>query len=249
MKRAVFIFSDLDDTLLQTRRKCPSSGPLVEAAVDREGRPLSFHSQEQRLLLQLFAPCTLIPVTGRNSEALGRILSLSFSSYRITGHGALIWNADNTLIPAWENNVGQEALIWEPRMQHLLTIIGNFHRAKRLGELRFHIVYDAGIPAYLSVKGCPEQISMVESTISPLWVQEMGGVIHYNDHNMALLPPYANKGRAVRYVMELIREYCEAPPLFIGMGDSVTDLPFLKACHYAVTPQNSQIQREVLGEG
>jgi hypothetical protein len=31
-------------------------------------------------------------------------------------------------------------------------------------------------------------------------------------------------------------------PLFIGLGDSATDLPFLRLCHYALTPRGSQIQ-------
>jgi HAD superfamily hydrolase (TIGR01484 family) len=247
MKRSVFVFSDLDDTLLQTRRKCITSGPLKKAAVDREGRPLSFHSQEQLLLLQIFKPCTLIPVTGRNLEALGRILSPSFSSYRITGHGALVWNANNTLIPDWKKRIEQEAIIWEPRMQHLLMVIEHHYRTEHLDDLRFRIIYDAEIPVYLSIKGNSKQISAVEKTISSLWIQEMGGVIHRNGYNMALLPPYANKGRAVRYVMKLIRGHCESSPLFIGMGDSLTDISFLRACHYALTPQNSQIHQEVWG--
>jgi hydroxymethylpyrimidine pyrophosphatase-like HAD family hydrolase len=247
MKQSVFVFSDLDDTLLQTQRKCITAGPLTEAAVDREGRPLSFHSQEQLLLLQIFKPCTLIPVTGRNLEALGRIRSPSFSSYRITSHGALVWHANNILIPDWKRKVEQEAVIWEPRMQHLLAAIEDYHKAERIEDLRFRIIYDSGIPVYLSIKGNPKQISVVEKVISPLWVQEMGGVIHCNDRNMALLPPYADKGKAVRYVMELIRGYCEFSPLFIGMGDSLTDISFLRACHYALTPQNSQIHQEIWG--
>jgi hypothetical protein len=60
---------------------------------------------------------------------------------------------------------------------------------------------------------------------------------------MALLPPYADKGRAVRYVMELIREYRELSPPFIGMGDSLTDISFLRACHYALIPQNTKFIR------
>ncbi|ADJ28865.1 hypothetical protein [Nitrosococcus watsonii] len=244
MKRSVFVFSDLDDTLLQTQRKCRAPGPLTEAAVDREGRPLSFHSQEQLLLLRLFEACTLIPVTGRNLEALGRIRSPFFSNYRITSHGALVWDTNSALLPEWESTIRGEALIWEPRMQHLLVVIEGYQRAEQVEDLRFRIIYDAGIPVYLSIKGGPKQLSAVEGVVVPLWVQEMGGRFHRNDHNMALLPPYADKARAVKYIMTLIREHCEEPPLFIGMGDSLTDIPFLRACHYALTPQNSQIQQE-----
>ncbi len=244
MKRFVFVFSDLDDTLLQIQRKCITAGPLTEAAVDREGQPLSFHSPEQLLLLELFKPCTLIPVTGRNLSALDRIRSPSFSSYRITSHGAVVWRTDKGLLPDWKRKIEQEASLWEPRMQRLLKVIEDFHQAERGGDLRFRMIYDAGIPVYLSIKGSQEYLSRIEDMLYPVWSQEMGAVIHRNDHNMALLPPYADKAKAVKYVMELIRAQCEVSPLFIGMGDSLTDLSFLKACHFALTPQHSQIHQE-----
>lgn len=185
--------------MLQTRRKCLMASPLIEAAVDREGRPLFFHSREQLLLLQIFKPCTLIPVMGCNLEALNR--------------------------------------------KRLLAAIEGCCRAECLEDLRFHIIYDAEIPVYLSIKGNPKQILAMKEAISPLWVQKWGGIIHRNGRNMALLPPYADKGRAVRYVMELIREYRELSPLFIGMGDSLTDISFLRVCHYALTPQNTKFIR------
>lgn len=245
MKRSVFVFSDLDDTLLQTQRKCMTAGPLTEAAVDRQGQPLSFHSPEQLLLLQVFKPCTLIPVTGRNLQALNRIRSPSFSSYRITSHGALVWGADNRLIPDWQRKLEQELALWEPRMQRILKVVEDYQRAEHLEDVRFRIIYDAEIPVYLSIKGSQEDLSRIEKALYPLWGQEMEAVIHRNDQNMALLPPYADKAKAVNYVMELIREQCEVSPLFIGMGDSLTDISFLKACHYALTPQYSQIHQEV----
>jgi hydroxymethylpyrimidine pyrophosphatase-like HAD family hydrolase len=175
MKQSVFVFSDLDDTVLQTRHKCLTAGPLTEAAVDREGHPLSFHSQEQLLLLQIFKPCTLIPVTGRNLEALSRIRSPSFSSYRITSHGALIWHANNILISDWKKRIEQEAVIWERQMQRLLAAIEGCCRAECLEDLRFHIIYDAEIPVYLSIKGNHKQILAMKEAISPLWVQKWGG--------------------------------------------------------------------------
>lgn len=245
MKRSVFVFSDLDDTLFQTQRKCIQADSLIEAAVDRAGQPLSFHSPEQVLLLQILRPYTLIPVTGRNLSALERIRSPSFESYRITSHGALVWHAGGGLVPVWKRQVEREAAVWEPRMQRLLKIIETHRRAERAEALRFRIVYDAGMPVYLSVKGSPDSLLRLEKTLYPVWSREMGAIIHRNDQNMSLLPPYADKAKAVDYVMNLIRARCETSPLFIGIGDSVTDIAFLKACHYALTPRHSQIHREV----
>jgi hypothetical protein len=151
------------------------ASPLIEAAVDREGRPLPFHSREQLLLLQIFKSCTLIPVIGCNLEALNRIRLLSFSSYRLTSHGALIWHANNILISDWKKRIEQEAVIWERQMQRLLAAIEGCCRAECLEDLRFHIIYDAEIPVYLSIKGNPKQILAMKEAISPLWVQKWGG--------------------------------------------------------------------------
>jgi predicted mannosyl-3-phosphoglycerate phosphatase (HAD superfamily) len=58
---------------------------------------------------------------------------------------------------------------------------------------------------------------------------------------MALLPPFADKEKAVAFLMRRIRDTV-LNPLFLGLGDSITDLPFLRLCHYAITPRGSQIQ-------
>ena len=37
-----YVFLDLDDTILQTRPKCPADEPVQPAAFGRDGQPLSF---------------------------------------------------------------------------------------------------------------------------------------------------------------------------------------------------------------
>ncbi|HRZ06692.1 MAG TPA: hypothetical protein P5102_11185, partial [Candidatus Competibacteraceae bacterium] len=50
------------------------------------------------------------------------------------------------------------------------------------------------------------------------------------------------KHDAVRRVTAELEQ--EGPLVTIGAGDSLTDLPFMRICDFALTPRDSQIQRE-----
>ena len=52
----------------------------------------------------------------------------------------------------------------------------------------------------------------------------------------------AQKQDAVRRVIAELEQ--EGPTVTIGAGDSLTDIPFLRVCDFALVPKNSQIQRE-----
>ncbi|HET8700723.1 MAG TPA: hypothetical protein VFL97_03545 [Nitrococcus sp.] len=239
MSRPVYVFTDLDDTLFQTRGKC-GDGTVHEAAYGKEGQALSFHTEEQIALLALFGTATLIPVTGRNLDALSRVRSIHFPWVKITSHGAVVLGADKRLLPSWEQVLEAELPAWSARFEETLAHARDRIKSERL-SLRAKIVYDQDIPVYVSIKGATDAIANMAEAFRPLWRQ---GVIHCNGHNMALLPPFASKARAVGHVMDLIREEAVAPPLFVGLGDSLTDLAFLKLCHFALTPRDSQIHQE-----
>ena len=65
--------------------------------------------------------------------------------------------------------------------------------------------------------------------------------IHLNGNNLALLPPGLSKRAATAYLLERFREAGEV--LAIGVGDSASDLPFMRLCDVWVTPSDSQIDR------
>jgi len=233
----VFLFVDLDDSLLQTRDKCRQL-PLFDAAFDRAGLPLSFHTPQQMALLGLFRDAVLIPVTGRNLDALRRVTSPTFSSYRITSHGALVLGPDDQLLSAWRTLLEEQLLPWSERLSGIADLAHQRIRSRGLG-LRAKIIEDLGFPVYLSVKGPPDELEQLAGFLAPEWKP---GIVHRNDRNLAFLPPFADKAAAVRHVMGEIQAARSGTPLFIGIGDSLTDLPFLRLCHFALVPQHSQIQ-------
>ena len=70
--------------------------------------------------------------------------------------------------------------------------------------------------------------------------------LHYNGNNLALTVVGAQKHDAVREVAaELERD---GPIVTLGAGDSLTDLPFLRTCDFALVPKGSQIQTETWSE-
>lgn len=235
---SVHIFSDLDDSLFQTQAKCPPESRLWEAAMDRDGEPLSYFTEPQRLLLTLLQQATLIPVTGRNTAALGRV-QLNFASYRITSHGAMVLDPAGKPLPDWLALIDGDHGCWRVSMEAAAAWMQQRIAVEQM-PLRCRLIEDQGVPVYVSIKGDAAALSRLAEEIPGVWQGE-AVQIHRNGHNMALLPPFANKARAVRFVMQRLRDM-HPDPLFLGVGDSLSDLPFLSLCHYAITPKGSQIQ-------
>ncbi|MEY6430797.1 hypothetical protein ABC977_00060 [Thioalkalicoccus limnaeus] len=233
-----YLFVDLDDSLLQTREKCPT-GPLTLAAHDRDGQPLSFHTPAQATLLGLLEGVPLIPVTGRNLTALRRVVSPRFASYRITSHGALVLGPDERPLPSWETQIDAQAAVWGPRLSAVAAVAEDAIREAGVA-VRARVIEDLGFPVYLSLKGPEADLLALAERLAPHWPD---GRLHHNHHNLALLPPYADKAAAVRHLIDAITSISPVPPLFIGLGDSLTDLPFLRLCNFALVPRDSQIQR------
>ncbi|HCS91740.1 MAG: hypothetical protein N838_05660 [Thiohalocapsa sp. PB-PSB1] len=241
------VFTDLDDSLLQTRTKAlarHAAGLLVPAADDRNGSALSFQALDQLALLHLLRDTLLIPVTGRNHQALRRVHRPTFPDYKITAHGSMIYRPDDTPLPAWHARVSQRANQLNAAMQEMAIELPR--RLDSSDGLRTRVIMDAGLPVYVSLKW--EDVSQVPAVAvlgAAMRSLDLGASwrVHHNGGNVAVLPEYANKAEAVRCVMEIKRR--EHPDTtFIGVGDSTSDTAFLQLCHFAVIPSNSQIQSE-----
>jgi hypothetical protein len=244
---AVAVFTDLDDTLFATTAKASARAagrPLVPAAMDRAGTALSFHAPDQLTLLGLFDGCTLIPVTGRNRDALERVLSPRFDDYRIFSHGALIYTPEGEPLAPWHARIAAEAARWEQTLHTLAErLLTRF--APLAQGLRARVIEDAGLPVYVSVKtehgaALPAAEALAEAAAD----LGEGWRIHRNGRNAACLPPYACKARAVAHVMELKRRE-DPDAMFLGLGDSLSDAAFLKLCDFAILPRDSQIQERL----
>src|SRR5205823_998696 len=84
------LFLDLDDTIFQTRPKCPVGEPVRPAAFRRDGTPLSFMTDRQRALLDVLSrAATVIPTTARSLDAFRRV-DLAFGHAAILDFGGVV---------------------------------------------------------------------------------------------------------------------------------------------------------------
>lgn len=234
------IFLDLDDTILQTAPKCPPGEPVEPAAVDRAGRALSFMTRAQRRLLEFWVERgEVIPVTGRTDDALARVM-IEFRSWRITHHGAVIRQPDGGLPPWWHDEIRPLLVAAEASLRDIAARMaegaatGGYRVSRHSVEERL---------TYLSVKSDDDgtalgrlRARLEESGLPP----ELA--LHHNGNNFALMVKGAQKHDAVRRVARDLER--EGPIVTVGAGDSLTDIPFLRACDFALVPKHSQIQLE-----
>ena len=236
----IVIFLDLDDTILQTAPKCPPDQSLIPAAFNRSGEVLSFMTPAQQCLFECWRDqAIVIPVTGRTDSALERV-AIPFTSWRITHHGAVVRQPDG-LLPAW----------WQEEIRPLLdaarypltALADQLMRGAITGGYRVstHVLDDC--LTYLSVKADDDGLALIElqtRLVETGLPSELA--LHCNGHNLAIMVKGAQKHDAVRRVAaELDRN---GPLVTIGAGDSLTDLPFMQGCDFALTPKASQIQTE-----
>lgn len=241
---SVLIFADLDDTLFQTRPKCPPDTEIFPMALDRAGLPRSFATQKQRRLFGwLTRDAELVPVTGRNSEGVWRV-QLPFERYAITSFGGVILTPGKVPHAAWAEHIERESRahleVLRALRQHTLELA-----AREAVNLRSNILDDHEIPLYLSIKhneGDVEAVARFTGTLAESDAFPAGWRMHLNGNNLACLPPYLAKEHAVAYFMEHL---AEPGALTFGFGDSHSDAPFIALCDYAMAPTGTQLGRHL----
>ncbi|WP_067516678.1 hypothetical protein [Endozoicomonas ascidiicola] len=237
----IYVFSDLDDTLISTKGKLPEGVSYETGAYDRDGAPLSFFSNHQKTLVSLLerANAIIIPITGRTSGALGRV-NYSFQSYSAVSHGAVVLTPDGVVCDHWQKSVYDQPEDWFMILEKMNEQVQKYIDVNNL-DARTRVIVDQNIAAYVSVKGSSAALEALE----PMARDSLLG-LHRNGRNLACLPPYACKKQAVEHIKQFLS--IDTDDLVLGMGDSITDLPFIRSCHFGVIPVDSQIDRELVCE-
>ncbi len=245
----IVAFADLDDTLFQTLRKLPGADPttLTPATVNTQGEPHSYCTPAQSALLEWLGGrgVTLIPVTGRDLTALGRV-TLPFFSWRVADHGLSILDPAGQLDPVWASQVAAALQDLQPALSEGHSLMTEWAAAAGCRVTRHQA---AGLPFMTVVKhpaADPEPLWALRQQ----WAQWLdhhpnSPSLHIigNANNLSLLPRTLGKRAAVEY---LRTQHLAHARLTLGLGDSVSDLGFMAACDFALTPQHGQLLRAVL---
>lgn len=246
----LFVFLDLDDTIFQTKRKCPQDQPIFPAAFAKDGSVMSFFTSKQARLFKLLNNKTrLIPTTARSHHSF-LLAKIENYDYAIINHGGIILNADGSVHQGWFNKMQQLLNPVLADLQQLKTLLET-QAIKRNINFKIRLIDDLGLTFYLLVKHEDRNHSalkiLLQEVIQPYLNQHnLDFYCHLNDNNLAVLPKFLNKAPAVKFLQtELDQQYPEY--LSIGMGDSLTDIAYMQLCDYFMTPKNSQIVRECIG--
>ncbi|WP_304526940.1 hypothetical protein [Halomonas sp. I5-271120] len=242
MTSRMILLTDLDDTLFTSERNLRDAGESVAAAVDRQGQPRSYQCpRQQRLWSGLSAMAdVVVPVTGRNSQALERVGLFTSPEISIVSHGALVLQ-HGVINAVWAERLDEEIEEAHKRLKHahsdlMLALSSGSHQ-----DLRAQVLEDHGVPVYLTVKN-----NRYEAFNQVTWdllhnVAELNGLsLHINERNAALRPPYTRKSAACAFVLDTILER-QPEDTVMTFGDSLSDLPFMGAGDVAMAPTQSQI--------
>lgn len=236
-------FTDLDDTLFATARKQAVSKTARLATTLADGTPSAYQNQQQQQLWQWLQTATVIPVTARNRDSFYRV-RLPFSSFAVLNHGGTILMPDGTVFTAWQTQV--ETWAWQ-------TADGLVEQCKQLQKIademrhavRLCVQHEWEIPLYVLLKSATADDSAV-AEIGRRWQTANQDnriyTLHINANNLAILPAWLGKAQAVKFLQQHLHT-TEGELLSIGIGDSTSDLPFMRCCHYWLTPSGSQIDK------
>lgn len=240
----VYAFLDLDDTLFQTLPKCPADAPRRPAAFRRDGEPLSFMTDRQTRLLEVLETIAMvIPVTARNLDAFRRV-NLAFRSFAILDFGGIILKTNGQIDAVWDSHIRPQARAAGAALEEVRAAIQDFSARGDLG-VNARLISDFDMPLYVVVKHPEANIAALDR----IRCEHLGTInlgpffVHSNGNNLSIVPRFLGKEHAVRHVLG---NHLEAGPrLTIGIGDSLSDVPFLRLCDFLMAPSRSQLVEEV----
>lgn len=225
----LFVLTDLDDTLFQTRRRRDPGADARVAALDRDGSPLSFQCARQQALFDaLDAAGTIIPVTARTTRALARV-TLPFRSWRVAACGAVVLRPDGTEDPAWRAHAGARAEAALPALREAARRLDTALAGAGL-DARSRLLEDMGRPAYTCVK----LADGADRVAAVAGLGELEGVaVWCTEETVTVAAAGLGKADAVAF---LAAERLPEGAVLLGFGDSAADQGFLRLTHYAAWP-------------
>src|SRR5690606_12503656 len=201
-------FVDLDDTLIQSLRKCPPNAPVQSCCFNPNLPPEkgAYTTSKQRVLMSLLQNnFEVIPTTARNTASY-QTLVLPFQGQAILNHGATILTEAGVVDAEWH--------------EHLLRVLDAGDIEYKLRELyrhtrslceslfptvRVRLIQDYGTNLYVLAKDTEsgaENLRMARETIGQnIFPSFPDFYVHLNDNNLAFIPKPVSKQAAVGHLL------------------------------------------------
>lgn len=234
MPNRIFFFSDIDDTLIQTKRKTDFTKNTIVGAYNKEGAENSFFYEGTKLFIDTIinSGMNFIPTTARNFKSYKRTVFYDDTNikYAILNFGGLII-INNRIDNEWANIIKEKYdtissidSIYEKLTVHLKEVGLNLV-VKIIDNFYISIYNKENIDDINILSQIREVLDLFVNTNSQLYIYE-------NDNSFGILPSFLNKKFAVEY---LINKH--NPILTIGAGDNISDLDFMKLTKFKLLPE------------
>lgn len=235
------VFTDLDDTI------CQNSARVAEA--DREGlvsvsrssaRNTSMTVKQQNLIRWLARTTELIPVTARGVVDFSDLdIDFGGSCHRIVANGAVILDRNGHHDEEWSRTMAMEMAPYQRQFSEIVGMIKASVNISRLG-FKTEVTSENGM-SISALCFAPDSGSENSDALSAIKeaVDNRGWHSHLNGRTLAFTPPPVSKRRAVEHLLGRMANVGHRP--VIGMGDSLSDLPFMSQCDFLSIPRASQI--------
>src|SRR5262249_12585998 len=153
---------------------------------------------------------------------------------------------DGNLDRSWDEVVRPQAQSAAHRMRAIQDAVLRFIEAHSPGATA-RVIADFDMPLYVLMKHPQGDVSHLDRITHELLsgMDLAGFFVHRNHNNLAVVPRFLGKERAVRHVID--RHLGPEPVLTIGVGDSLSDAAFLGVCDYTILPRDCQLFAHTLG--
>ncbi|MBN2824056.1 MAG: hypothetical protein JXQ76_01935 [Campylobacterales bacterium] len=243
--KKIFIFSDMDDTLIQTTRKTNFKKPTNVFVVDNEGQPIShiYHGVEKLLRLSMQNKHILvIPTTARSIESYQRTAFYRDANYArhieyaILNFGAIILK-NNLIDKDWQTFIIKKYNQLSIKIEIIYDNILSLMQEKLTREHGLKIRLIEGFYVDILNKKDKHDTAynrQIEQILREYLKDIEEYYLYINGSSFALLPSFLNKSVAVKHLIEKYK-----PLLSIGAGDNKNDLDFMFETDFLVIPNKS----------
>jgi len=244
MKNKIFLFSDLDDTLITSKRKIPDFNEFefTVGGIKRDGvTPHSFFKNGTLQFLNILIDSKeahLIPVTARDLTSYKRFVLSEDEriKYAIINFGGVILK-NGKLDEYWNKHIKSQYNALDNQIKDIFDKSNEIIKEKKYKDKVKASFIDGYYIAFRYIqkgekKKWHKKLKKALKLLIKATNQEY--YIFENDSSVSILPHFLNKSKAVQH---LIDKY--EPSLTIGAGDNENDREFMKVCDFALVPKDT----------
>ncbi|MFK7992644.1 MAG: hypothetical protein AB8B87_00805 [Granulosicoccus sp.] len=247
----ILILTDLDDSLFSTLRKIPASQqPGKTLAASAAAGKNSYMTRKQQAMVNWMDLSRCVPVTARSTEAYSRVTLPFAGPAAILANGAVMLNRNGTVNEEWASIVNSILSSQQDAIHGVVDTLKSI-AARHAMNIRSWAVIEPSCDAVYAVAKSntsthgEDLLIIADELKSHLNTDDFqmkdAWQFHRNANNLSVTPKGISKAIATEYLLEKIRS--EKAVLTVGVGDSASDLGFMRLCDVWLTPTRSQIDQ------